>query len=72
MTSDYPIKTCDYCPTTGVMCTFMNGETVCDNCLTDLPVDIRDARRMIVELRAKVKAAELAVKGKNTSEGYWL
>lgn len=32
MSSKPPIKQCDYCETTGVMPTFMDGETMCDSC----------------------------------------
>mgnify|MGYP001043407238 CR=1 FL=1 len=31
--SDKPIKTCDFCGKTGAMPTFMDGETVCDDCM---------------------------------------
>ena len=53
-----PIKTCDYCCAVGVMPTFMDGETVCYDCLPTLPKTMREARREVVLLRAKVEQME--------------
>ena len=53
-----PIKTCDYCCAVGVMPTFMNGETVCYDCLPSLPKTMREAWREIVSLRAKIAEME--------------
>ena len=53
-----PIKTCDYCCAVGVMPTFMNGETVCYDCLPSLPKTMREAWREIVSLRAKIERME--------------
>ena len=53
-----PIKTCDYCCAVGVMPTFMNGETVCYDCLASLLKTMREAWREIVSLRAKIERME--------------
>ena len=56
-----PIKTCDYCYAVGVMPTFMDGETVCYDCLSTLPKTMREARSEIVSLRTKIEAMEKPV-----------
>ena len=53
-----PIKTCNYCRAVGVMPTFMNGETVCYDCLQTLPKTLREAWREIASLRAKIEQME--------------
>ena len=53
-----PIKTCNYCGAVGVMPTFMNGETVCYDCLPTLPKTLPEAWREIAALRAKIEAME--------------
>ncbi len=53
-----PIKTCNYCRAVGVMPTFMNGETVCYDCLQTLPKTLLEAWREIASLRAKIKQME--------------
>lgn len=53
-----PIKTCDYCCAVGFMPTFMDGETVCYDCLPTLPKTMREARSEIVSLRTKIEAME--------------
>ena len=53
-----PIKTCNYCGAVGVMPTFMNGETVCYDCLSTLPKTLREAWREIAALRAKIEQME--------------
>ena len=53
-----PIKTCNYCGAVGVMPTFMNGETVCYDCLPTLPKTLREAWREIAALRAKIEQME--------------
>ena len=53
-----PIKTCDYCCAVGVMPTFMDGETVCYDCLSTLPKTMREARSEIVSLRTKIEVME--------------
>lgn len=53
------MKQCDYCPKEGEMPTFMDGETICIECLRSMPADQRSLRRQIVALRAEVKKLEL-------------
>lgn len=53
-----PIKTCNYCRAVGVMPTFMNGETVCYDCLQTLPKTLLEAWREIASLRAKIEQME--------------
>ena len=53
-----PIKTCDYCSAVGVMPTFMDGETVCYDCLPTLPKTLGEAWREIVLLRTKIEQME--------------
>ena len=53
-----PIKTCDFCNATGVMPTFMDGTTVCYDCLPTLPKTLREAWREIVLLRTKIEQME--------------
>ena len=53
-----PIKTCNYCRAVGVMPTFMNGETVCYDCLQTLPKTLLEAWREIASLRAKITEME--------------
>ena len=53
-----PIKTCNYCRAVGVMPTFMNGETVCYDCLQTLPKTLLEAWREIASLRVKVAEME--------------
>ena len=53
-----PIKTCNYCRAVGVMPTFMNGETVCYDCLQTLPKTLLEAWREIAALRAKIEQME--------------
>lgn len=50
-----PMKTCDYCPTTGRMPTFMNGETICTKCLHSLPETTRELHAEIFKLRKQVE-----------------
>ena len=71
-----PIKTCNYCRAVGVMPTFMNGETVCYDCLLTLPKTLREAWREIVSLRAKVAEMEkqepVATVIKEGDSRYWM
>ena len=53
-----PIKPCNYCRAVGVMPTFMNGETVCYDCLQTLPKTLLEAWREIASLRAKIEQME--------------
>lgn len=53
-----PIKTCDYCSAVGVMPTFMDGETVCYDCLPRLPKTLREAWHEIISLRTKIDHME--------------
>ena len=53
-----PIKTCDFCNATGVMPTFMDGTTVCYDCLPKLPKTLKEAWREMVSLRKKTEAME--------------
>jgi len=49
-----PIKKCDYCEATGHMPTFMNGETMCYDCLRSLPTNPSECRAEIVRLRSEL------------------
>ncbi len=50
----YPIKNCDYCDHVGMAYTTMTGETICKSCLSDLPTDPADCRRLIVKQRKQL------------------
>ena len=49
--SDKTVKTCDYCEVEGVMPTFMNGETICYDCLRKQPKTITEATKLVFEYR---------------------
>lgn len=50
-------KTCDYCGSAGKMPTFMDGETMCYQCIDVLPISAKDARKQLHDLRIAVVKA---------------
>ena len=53
--NDTPIKSCDYCSAKGKMPTFMNGETVCHECLSKQPSTIPKAYKAILNQQATIE-----------------
>ena len=54
----YPVKECDYCDHVGMAFTFMNGETICEKCHSDLPFDSTECRKLIVKQRKRITELE--------------
>ena len=54
----YPVKECDYCDHVGMAYTTMAGETLCKSCLSDLPTDAAECRKLIVEQRKRIAELE--------------
>lgn len=54
----YPVKECDYCDHVGMAYTTMAGETICKSCLSDLPTDAAECRKLIVEQRKRIAELE--------------
>tara|TARA_Y100001938_G_C8058780_1_gene415971 strand:- start:603 stop:917 length:315 start_codon:yes stop_codon:yes gene_type:complete len=55
MPHEYPIKQCDFCSTTGVMPTFLNGLTMCNTCIRIYSKDYVDALFEIKNLREETQ-----------------
>jgi len=49
------IKKCDYCPTTGHMATYFDGETICNKCIDRLPISGRKARQRLFALEQQIE-----------------
>lgn len=54
----YPVKECDYCDHVGMAYTSMAGETMCKSCLSELPSDAAECRKLIVEQRKRIAELE--------------
>lgn len=54
----YPVKECDYCDHVGMAFTFMNGETICEKCHSDLPFDSTECIKLIVKQRKRITELE--------------
>ena len=54
----YPVKECDYCDHVGMAYTSMAGETMCKSCLSELPSDAAECRKLVVEQRKRIAELE--------------
>ena len=62
-------KICDYCGGVGKMPTFMDNETICFNCINVLPMDAKEARKQLHDLRITLLKAQLELESWNLTQG---